>query len=93
MTEEVPPKSLLSDKAIMKHIAAGSVVIQPFDMANLSTSSYDVTLGPYYFKEEDPEPGRGLLFVWIYSDEQLFTIRIPKSMSNAYGENQSLLNE
>lgn len=52
-------KSLLSDKAILRHMEAGTVVIQPFDMGNLSTSSYDVTLGPYYFREADPEPGRG----------------------------------
>ena len=33
----------------------GSVVIEPFDRKNLATSSYDVTLGEYFFTEEPPE--------------------------------------
>lgn len=59
-----PPKpqmSVLSDKAVLRHIEQGTVVIYPFDPKNLSTSSYDVTLGPFYFQESDPEPGRGIL--------------------------------
>ncbi len=35
-----PPQSLLSDKAILKHMALGSVVIEPFLADNLSTSRY-----------------------------------------------------
>jgi hypothetical protein len=55
--------SLLSDKAILRHIEKGSVVIHPFVRDNLSTSSHDVTLGPYFFRENVPEPGQGLIFV------------------------------
>lgn len=47
--------SLLSDKAIVKEIENGNVVIHPFAMDNLSTSSYDVTLGEYYFREKTPD--------------------------------------
>jgi deoxycytidine triphosphate deaminase len=43
--------SLLSDKAILHAIEIGKVHISPFNMAHLSTSSYDVTLGRYYFRE------------------------------------------
>ncbi len=35
----------------------GSVVIEPFHEINLNTSSYDVTLGMYYFRETRPEAG------------------------------------
>ena len=37
----VPCKSLLSDKAILAHMAKGTVLIEPFDMENLSTSRSD----------------------------------------------------
>jgi dCTP deaminase len=49
--------SLLSDKAILEHMEKGTVVITPFARDNLSTSSYDVTLGPYYFRERQLEFG------------------------------------
>ncbi len=32
----------------------GAVVIEPFDRQNLATSSYDVTLGEYFFSEQSP---------------------------------------
>lgn len=32
----------------------GNVVIEPFRRENLSTSSYDVTLGEYFFREQPP---------------------------------------
>lgn len=44
----------LSDRKILASIDDGSVVIEPFDRRNLSTSSYDVTLGEYYFTEQSP---------------------------------------
>jgi dCTP deaminase len=43
--------SLLSDKAILHAMESGKVFISPFKQDNLSTSSYDVTLGPFYFRE------------------------------------------
>jgi len=53
-------RSLLSDKAILEHMKRGSVVIFPFERENLSTTSFDVTLGRYYFRESNPEPGMGV---------------------------------
>ncbi len=44
----------LSDKRILEAIEEGSILIEPFVRANLATSSYDVTLGEYYFTEEPP---------------------------------------
>jgi dCTP deaminase len=52
--------SLLSDKGIKRHMDKGTIVIEPFIPENLSTSSYDVTLGPFYYRENDPEFGQGI---------------------------------
>ena len=70
-----PSKSLLSDKAILEHIQKGTVLIEPFVMENLSTSSYDVTLGRYYFRESDPEAGAGIYNPVSRDDEGLRTRR------------------
>jgi len=42
----------LSDKEILRHKDLGNVVIEPFKKAHLATSSYDVTLGDWYFAEQ-----------------------------------------
>lgn len=44
-------KSLLSDKALIKHLNNGTVIIDPLNKSNINTSSYDVTLGNYYYRE------------------------------------------
>ncbi len=44
----------LSDKKILEHMQAGTVVIEPFIRENLATSSYDVTLGDWYYREQAP---------------------------------------
>ena len=46
---------LLSDNGILRSIANGSVSIAPFRQDNLKSASYDVTLGPYYFRENSNE--------------------------------------
>ncbi len=45
----------LSDKKILECMKDGSVVIEPFDRQNLATSSYDVTLGEWFFVEQHPK--------------------------------------
>lgn len=45
---------LLSRDAILRHIKKGTIVIDPFKSANLKTTSYDVSLGEWYFKENKP---------------------------------------
>ena len=42
----------LSDKRILQEMEKGHIVITPFEEKNLSTASYDVTLGEYYFSEQ-----------------------------------------
>jgi len=44
----------LSDKRIVEAMEAGDIVIDPYLRANLATSSYDVTLGEYFFRERPP---------------------------------------
>ncbi len=44
----------LSDKKILEERKNGDIVIEPFNPLNLSTSSYDVTLGEHYYRELKP---------------------------------------
>ena len=45
----------LSDRKILEEIKKGDIVIDPFKRENLATSSYDVSLGEYYFREQRPK--------------------------------------
>ncbi len=44
----------LSDKKILEAMKEGCVMIEPFKRENLATSSYDVTLGEWFFPEQRP---------------------------------------
>lgn len=57
----------LSDKKILEHMKKGLVVIEPFDRNNLSTSSYDVTLGEWYFREQPTKYNHSLYNIWSQS--------------------------
>ena len=46
---------ILSDNGILRSLANKTVVIAPFRRAHLNSASYDVTLGPYYFRENTKE--------------------------------------
>ncbi|MDP2599104.1 MAG: deoxycytidine triphosphate deaminase [Candidatus Liptonbacteria bacterium] len=46
---------LLSRDQILKHKKSGTIVIEPFNDRNLKTTSYDVTLGPWFWRERSPE--------------------------------------
>ena len=45
---------LLSRDAILRHLKNGTIVIDPFDMRCLNTTSYDITLGEWYWRESSP---------------------------------------
>jgi dCTP deaminase len=45
---------LLSQDQILKMKESGKIIIEPFDRRNLKTTSYDVTLGEWYWKEKAP---------------------------------------
>lgn len=54
----IPPDSasgLLSDNGILRSIANHTVSVVPFRQDNLRAASYDVTLGPYFFRENGNE--------------------------------------
>lgn len=59
----------LSDKRILELREKGSIIIEPFKEENLSTSSYDVTLGEYYFVEQIPTHFQSIYNP--YSEEQV----------------------
>ena len=52
-------KSLLSRPRILDFLGAGDIKIDPFDLRNLGTTQYDVTLGVNFYREVPPN-GRGL---------------------------------
>jgi dCTP deaminase len=60
----------LSDKKILEKMRDGLVVIEPFDRENLATSSYDVTLGEWYFRENPPQEHKKIYNVYSKSDNE-----------------------
>jgi dCTP deaminase len=48
----MPSLAVYSDKEILNGIHARDIVIDPFSMPNLGTSSYDVCLGEWYYREQ-----------------------------------------
>lgn len=54
----------LSDRKILEHLKAGTVVIEPFVRENLATSSYDVTLGEWFFREQPAEYNHSVYNIW-----------------------------
>jgi dCTP deaminase len=57
----------LSDKKILEAMKEGSIVIEPFKRENLATSSYDVTLGEYFFREQPSKYNHSLYNIWSRS--------------------------
>ncbi len=45
---------LLSRDVVLEHIKKGTIVIDPFDAKNLKTTSYDVSLGEWFYRENHP---------------------------------------
>ena len=45
----------LSRDAILRHLKEGNIVIEPFDERKLKTSSYDVSIGEWFWRERHPE--------------------------------------
>ncbi|MFC1626035.1 deoxycytidine triphosphate deaminase [Patescibacteria group bacterium] len=43
--------AVLSKPEILKHLKSGNIVITPFNLDNVSNSSYDVRLGKYFFRQ------------------------------------------
>jgi len=47
--------TVLSDQAIFQKRSHGDVVIEPFRMDDVNTASYDVRLGPWFYRERPSE--------------------------------------
>jgi len=58
---------LLSNTAIRRHLQLGNIVIDPFVEENLGTASYDVCLGPWYYRERRPQ-GSGRTIYNFYDE-------------------------
>ena len=54
----------LSDRKILEAMKEGSILIEPFERQNLATSSYDVTLGEFYFTEQHPRHFENLFNIY-----------------------------
>ena len=54
----------LSDKRILEEIKNGSIIISPFTEEHLATSSYDVTLGEWFFREQPTKYNHSLDNIW-----------------------------
>lgn len=57
----------LSDRKILDEIKKGDIIIEPFRRDNLATSSYDVTLGEYYFQEQPSKYDHNIYNIWSKS--------------------------
>ncbi len=56
-------QSLLSDQQIEDALIKGDIIISPYNSEQLKTSSYDVTLGSNYFKQQT-QPADFVHFPW-----------------------------
>ncbi|KKS43873.1 hypothetical protein A3I25_00130 [Candidatus Nomurabacteria bacterium RIFCSPLOWO2_02_FULL_42_17] len=54
----------LSDKRILEAKRKGDIVIFPFKRANLATSSYDLSLGEWYFREQLSKYDNPIFNIW-----------------------------
>lgn len=68
----------LSDRRILEHMKAGTVVIEPFTHENLATSSYDVTLGEWYFREQPPQEHKKVFNIYSKSDTERIWGTVPQ---------------
>lgn len=69
----------LSDESIISEREAGRVVIEPFNLADVNTASYDVRLGPWYYREQATCPT---------GDPQIVNIYSPDAAPEMWGEKQ-----
>ncbi len=54
----------LSDRKILEHKKNGTIVISPFKRENLATSSYDVSLGEWFFREQPTKYNHSIYNIW-----------------------------
>lgn len=57
-------KMALSNKKILEEMKNGNIFISPFKKENLATSSYDVTLGEYFFVEQPAQHFKNIFNIY-----------------------------
>jgi dCTP deaminase len=63
--EQAPDRhSTLSDSAVLYEMKRGNIIIDPFKRENLATSSYDVTLGEWFIRQQTPTGKNAILNVY-----------------------------
>lgn len=65
-------KSYLSDKCIINLKNQGEIIIEPFNIENVNTGSYDVTLGEWYFREQSPDFNNHRPISNFYTEDDLW---------------------
>jgi dCTP deaminase len=60
----------LSDRKILEEIKKGDIIISPFKKENLATSSYDVTLGKYFFPQVPPKHFQHIYNIYDKNDTE-----------------------
>ncbi len=71
------PSCLLNKNQIIQEWKAGNIVIDPFNVKQLNNVSYDITLGEYYYSEND-----------LYSNQYYSSYCLSNSLFNIYDETQ-----
>jgi len=66
--DQIARNSLLSRDVVLEHMGLGNIIIDPFKPENLGTVSYDVTLGPWYYRQQDLGPCRTIFNPWSRED-------------------------
>ena len=62
-------KMALSNKEIIDELKNGNIVISPYNENNLQINSYDVTLGEYFYRENEPKPSQYNIYsIWYKPD-------------------------
>lgn len=69
---------MLSDTEILGYREFEHIIILPFDKRQLGTNSYDVRLGEYFYREQEPDP-RAI---------ELYNVYDPDAVKRTWGEPQ-----
>ena len=73
----------LSDRKILEEMKKGDIVIEPFKRENLGTSSYDVSLGEFYFQEQPSKYDHDIYNIWSKSHTDHVWGTVPKRARKA----------